>query len=285
MGHRNTQRRRQQAGPNGLSGSHALKASLATVAQVTLLIGSLGFCLVQAWGWASTSPTFAVDEILVRGVNRLGEDEVRRATGVLPGTNLLALERSAVEAAVEKLGWVESSRMRRVSPHQISIEVVERTPHALLLAGELYLVDGHGVVFKRWQSKESIDLPVVSGIERTEFSSPNADANSRVMQALEILRLAASQPELSAVGEIRANADGWVLTFANGVLAHLPSEGVEEQLRRLARLNAILAARGQRASVVRLDNRVRPSRISLQLGPAPVAVHVSSPSQDTNFQN
>jgi cell division protein FtsQ len=96
---------------------------------------------------AIRSPLFAITEVRVTGTVGDRGEQVRLATGVLPGDNLLTADLGAARERVEALTWVHGASLRRIPPSMIEVQVVAREPVAVLpVAGGAWLVDAEGVV-------------------------------------------------------------------------------------------------------------------------------------------
>jgi cell division protein FtsQ len=93
------------------------------------------------------SALVGLEEIHVAGVERLGEEEVREATGLELGTSTLRLRLGRVEERVASLPAVREVDARRLDPLTVLVEVVERRPSLVVQGGgERVLLDRDGVV-------------------------------------------------------------------------------------------------------------------------------------------
>lgn len=116
------------------------------------------------------SPILDVDEISVVGLRATEEAAVVDAVGIGVGSPLLLADLERAEDAVESLPWVEEASVRRSLPGRLEIDVVERTPAAIITAGSTsVLVDAAGQVLTQPEpgSAAPIDLadyvPVLVG--------------------------------------------------------------------------------------------------------------------------
>jgi cell division protein FtsQ len=93
------------------------------------------------------SALVGLEEIRVRGVERLEADEVRRATGLDLGTSTLRLRLARVEERVERMPAIRDADARRLDPLTVVVEVVEREPSLVAQAGgQSVVIDREGVV-------------------------------------------------------------------------------------------------------------------------------------------
>lgn len=124
--------------------------------------------ILLAIGWlAWFSPWLAVSQVQVTVSSApeiagpLGADEVRAAAQVEPGVPLLRVPTEEIEGRVTALPQVESATVTRAWPDTIVIDVVRRTPVALVAATSGYdLVDATGAVIRTVPGVEE-GVPVV----------------------------------------------------------------------------------------------------------------------------
>ncbi len=124
--------------------------------------------ILLAVGWlAWFSPWLAVSQVQVTVSSApdiagpLSADEVRAVAQVEPGVPLLRVPTAEIESRVTALPQVESATVTRAWPDTIVIDVVRRTPVALVAAASGYdLVDATGAVIRTVPGVEE-GVPVV----------------------------------------------------------------------------------------------------------------------------
>nr|WP_221473888.1 FtsQ-type POTRA domain-containing protein [Planomonospora venezuelensis] len=95
------------------------------------------------------SPVLGVREIRVAGNFDVPAEQIRQATGVADGKPLATVDAAEVEGRIARIRRIESARVSRSWPGTLVVEVVERTPMAVLpVGGAFALVDRHGVVIE-----------------------------------------------------------------------------------------------------------------------------------------
>jgi len=104
---------------------------------------------LAAVGWVLLASSWlAVDRVVVTGLGRLTDAEVRAAVDVVPGTPLARVDTGDVEAAVGRLPVVASVEVQRSWPGTLRVAVRERVVAAgVPRDGAVVLVDAHGVGF------------------------------------------------------------------------------------------------------------------------------------------
>lgn len=235
-----------------------------------LLVVSAGVAWggLEGWRWATTSPRFALRDVVVHGASRATEAELVRKGNIVLGTNLLSMDVAGIERGLATHPWVKEVRVRRALPSRLFVEVTEHQPVALLALGELYLVNQQGEPFKRVTGSDLMDLPLVTGIEREAFVGELREhALAQLQQAVDVAAAygAAFSAKGEALSEVNVTADGVTLMTVAGQEIRLGDGDVHAGLSRLERVRGELKARSLAAEVIRLDNRARPDWVTVQL--------------------
>ncbi len=92
------------------------------------------------------SPILDVDEIAISGAGATGADAIVEASGVEVGSALLLADVEDARRSVEALPWVEEATVTRDLPGGLVIDVIERTPSAVVASGDTAVLvdpDGH----------------------------------------------------------------------------------------------------------------------------------------------
>ena len=110
-----------------------------------------------------------------------------RWRAVEEGDRLLALDTDAIAARVAEHPWVAEARVSRQLPSGLNIEVTERRATAVALLGALYLLDDDGRPFKRATVAEADGLPVITGLERSQYVDHRQPSEAAYREALAIV--------------------------------------------------------------------------------------------------
>ncbi|PTL77776.1 cell division protein FtsQ/DivIB [Vitiosangium sp. GDMCC 1.1324] len=263
-------RRRQDAAQQKEAVKGAVRTHGPGLLKAILLTG-LTFALV--WGgielrrWALSSPTFLLKETTFSGLQRATPGELLKLSGLTVGQNLWALDVGALERAMSTHPWVRSVEVRRHFPASVSVEVVEHVPAALAVLSDLYLLDEDGEPFKRLQPGDTLDLPLVTGLDREDYLADEAKTRERYRQALAVVdAYAATQPgKRERLSEVRVSPEGMVLVMADGMEVRMGEGETDAKLQRLSRVREELRARGLSAQVIHLENRARPGWVAVKL--------------------
>jgi cell division protein FtsQ len=176
--------------------------SLTVLASLTIL----GYTLFQYFRQSASIP---LGEIKIIGSQHAGESELLQLAGIDFTTSLMNLDLKEVSQRLRRHPWVEKAQVKRDwSRKALIIEVQERTPRALLLLDELYLVDRNGEVFKKADPKDRLDFPVLTGLRKEEIQNRDDRARELIRQALQLLSLLEERRvfTLGEVSEIHLNS-------------------------------------------------------------------------------
>ncbi|MCJ1707981.1 FtsQ-type POTRA domain-containing protein [Microbacterium sp. VKM Ac-2923] len=145
------------------------------------------------------SPLFALERIEVVGTSQLDAAAVADALDGQLGTPLALVDDSAVKAALVRFPLVESYTLEARPPHDLVVNVVERTPiGAMQTAAGFTVVDAAGVALSTTPDAPA-GQPVIDIAEGT--GSAAFHAAGRVMRALpdavraQVTRVSASTPD------------------------------------------------------------------------------------------
>lgn len=227
---------------------------------------------VAGWRLLADSDLLRIREVRFAGVHRTTAAELAALATVRPGDNLLAADLEALERAVARHPWVKSAEARRRLPPAVEVRVEERTAGALVDLGGLYLVDREAQVFKRAAPGDGLDLPVVTGFTRDDYLKRRRDLEPLLAGALALLDgySGAGLSSFGAVSEVHVDPDEGVTLYLGDQATQvmLGVGDLPQKLERLRRVLGMLQAGGRRAEVLHLDNRNRPSWVTVRLASA-----------------
>jgi len=140
--------------------------------QVQRILGALSHVLVVGTvitiaGWlylrAQSDTRFALKSIEVTGAVHTPRAAIDAVTQVYVGANLFRLDIARLQREVGRLPWVSRVEVEKKLPATLHINIIERSPVALVNdGGTLTYVDEHGVAFAGLSpSIGDSDLPVI----------------------------------------------------------------------------------------------------------------------------
>jgi cell division protein FtsQ len=239
---------------------------LREIGRVILLTGAIVFvtaALVIGYDLMLRSPDLRVRETVVKGCQELTEKEILTLASVRSSANLLTINRDAIARRIRANPWVREVFVGREFPGRLVIVVRERKAVALLERDEgLYLVDGEGTPFKKLETGEESDLPVLTGCVRGGILD-----GALVKKSLALLNDLAGikdGPEIGKVSEIHGNETFGLSLFADtGLCLQLGFDGYENKLKRLTSVMADLDRKNLRTGFLLIDLS-NPAKINVQ---------------------
>ena len=165
---------------------------------------------------------FEVRRVRVSGVDRMNELKVYEAAYGQRDTPMPLVDLEALREELVAMDWVKDARVSRQLPETLVIDIVERTPHAVLAKpGRLVLIDASGVEL------EPISQANAKGMLRV--SGPGA---SKQVAALGELLEAAPALKPQVTGAEWVGNRRWNLTFTTDQRLALP-QGEDEAAKAL----------------------------------------------------
>lgn len=243
---------------------------LKILAGTALVCGTAGALAYGAHHYALTTPRFAIRDVSVEGVHRLGRDDVLLAAGVKPGNNIFRLELEKAEAGVLQSPWVASARITRRLPGSVRVEIVEREPRALLvLPSTTFLVSADAEPFKELGPGDPHDLPLITGFDVEALARDRRAELERLEEALTLLDAYehVSVASVHPAEELHLTETGEaILTIGSqGTALHLGKAPWKQKLYRAVRVLGKSAQSGGVPGVVFLDNEAHPERVVVRV--------------------
>lgn len=110
------------------------------------------------------SSFFSVQQIEAHGIKHLQSEEVIRESGVAKGMNLFQVDTEKAQKRLLTDPLVDGAKVRKHLPNRVVITIQERTPVALLLAGDAFLVvDSKGYCLEKTSLIGKQRLPIITG--------------------------------------------------------------------------------------------------------------------------
>lgn len=197
---------------------------------------------------------FEVRHVRVSGTGRMDEQQVYARALATRNQPMPDVDIAKLREDLRALPWVKDARVSIQLPHTLAIDIVERTPHAVLEKPDrLVLIDAGGVEL------EAIAPEKAKGMLR--LAGPGAGKQAKALEQL-LAAAPALAPKVEAaewVGNRR-----WNLTFTTGQLLALPEGEAEgaSALVKFARLDGKNRLLG--GKVLAFDMRT-PPRLYLRL--------------------
>jgi len=107
--------------------------------------------------------------LTVTGNRRLSREEIWEKAGILPGSNILALNSVAARKRLLTDPWIADAQIRRQIPDGIHIFIREHRALAVINLGRKFLLDDTGTIFKEVAPREADNLPVIEGLRYADI--------------------------------------------------------------------------------------------------------------------
>jgi len=171
--------------------SRRLRSILKVSGSIALFVLIMGI-LASVIRYTYTSDRFSLQSIKISGCKfadvQILEKIIRRE---FP-RNTIQIDLQKLRERLAKETWVRYADVRRVLPSELSIDIYERTPEAILeLQGQMMLADQEGVLLDKNDPKYGkIDLPVFRGLlgdTPDEYRQNLEENSSRIRRGLQLL--------------------------------------------------------------------------------------------------
>jgi cell division protein FtsQ len=199
--------------------------------------------------WFFENSDYAVRNIEVATDGKLTRDTILRTAGIDEGTNIFTVNLLQVQDRLRTLPQVDESRIQRVLPNKLVINIQERRPVAWIVAAassdvpptfaDAFLVDRRGILLKpKASAPEYAGLPVILGVETSLLVAGQALEKEEVKAALELIRDAAeilqTRFQIQSIDISREYC--LVVTDKQRSVITFGTDELVQQLRRLERL-------------------------------------------------
>lgn len=246
---------------------------LGRLALLLLLSAAAGAGL---WTFATElAPRLGVQRILVEGNQRLSDGEILELIEVDEKTNILTLDLNQVRQKLLRSAWVRDVELKRLLPATLTLQIVERTPVAVAVLDDLYLLADDGTILDQLPPQyDTAGLILVRGLRA---GSANVDHERAATAGHMAEALAKNERLLSMASEldVTQGASSVALRLRDPAITLLVSEAT--MVPRLLEVAPLLSGITDRfPSLAVVDLRFL-NRIYLRLNqPAPVELYTST---------
>jgi cell division protein FtsQ len=112
---------------------------------------------------------FKIKTVAVTGNRRLDREEIWGKAGILPGSNILAVNSAAARKRLLAEPWIADAQIRREIPDGIHISIREHHALAVIDLGRKFLLGDDGTIFKEVAPREADNLPVIEGLRYADI--------------------------------------------------------------------------------------------------------------------
>ena len=223
----------------------ALNESLGAISLLTAAV-VLSVLFVYIYSALLSASYLEVREISVRGVKELTEKDILTLAKIRPRSNILAVNTDAVARRIAFNPWVKHIYVGRELPDRLVLDVRERTPIALVKqAGNFYLMDAGGFVFKKLSKTDDVDLAILTGVNIQDKAQ--SALLTEALKLLETLSTDDQHANLGTVSEIHIDkVFGLSILTDKGLHLKLGRDNFAGKVRQLDIVLADLEKRGMK---------------------------------------
>jgi len=151
-----------------------------------IIVVSISFCV-----YLFSSASFLIDEIVIKGANRVTNAEIIKRSGIRAGMSTVFFHESSVKNSLLKSPWIKKVTILKEYPSRVVISINEYEPFCIAAFEEgiyLYLSET-GKKLGEINHKEGLDYPVITMDGRHD--------ESLIGQAIQLLKLSKTSNILS----------------------------------------------------------------------------------------
>jgi len=218
-----------------------------------LLLVLISISFLSAYHYLVTSPYLKLERVEIDGVPDRLKGQLLQMADFRPGVSLLELNLQKVRQRLEAHPWIRTAEVERRFPHTLLIRVVKQEPRAILLSDGMYYLNRFGEVFKKVNSFEDADLPLITGMSENKITEKTAlEEVARVMEKLQEEK---SPWSLADLGEIHVEGKNSFTLYFEHMDAGIKvsGESLQKEVQELRRVVAHLAHSGRMEKVSSID--------------------------------
>jgi cell division protein FtsQ len=237
---------------------------------LALVVGTSVAVATSVRHYALTSPRFSIQEVNLLGGKRVAPEVARDQAGIVPGSNIFALDTALAERKLLENPWISQARVTRDLPRSLRVEIKEREPAALAVFSErLYLVTADGEPFKELSPGDPADFPLITGVSVEGLSRDRAREIDRVKEGLEVLeqysRITLSKTQPAQEVHLADSGDVVLTAGKEGITFELGKEGYRRKLLMGEQVVGEMRRKGRAPGIVFLDNQAHPERVVVRM--------------------
>jgi cell division protein FtsQ len=258
------------AGANARGAWVKLGAAFRLGIGLALVVGTSVTVATSIRHYALTSPRFSIQEVNLLGGKRVAPDVARDQAGIVPGSNIFALDTAVAERKLLENPWISEARVTRDLPRSLRVEIKEREPAALaVFSDRLYLVTADGEPFKELAAGDPADFPLITGASVEGLSRDRARELDRVREGLAVLeqygRVTLSKTQPAQEVHLAESGDVVLTAGKEGITFELGKDGYRRKLLMGEQVVGEMRRKGRSPGIVFLDNQAHPERVVVRM--------------------
>lgn len=194
--------------------------------------------------WATQCDYFRTETVEVKGCQRLLPEDVMEAAGINEKVNILSVNLPAARRRILAMGWVAEAEIRREFPSAMTIRIMEHQPVARIDFGRTFLVNKRSEIFREADADEFSELPVIRGVDYTDWQDPGGYNTPLVSSVMTVLRFGQDHNSVFAnhgITSITVDRDLGLVVRPRSLPVEKLQLGYGNYERKLRRLEKILS--------------------------------------------
>jgi cell division protein FtsQ len=194
------------------------------------------------------SPYFKVTSLEVTGNKRLSIQEVLDTARIKSDTNVLLVNIPLSRKYLLSHPWVAAAEITRELPGKLIVTIREHDPLAILDMGRKFLVDQEGKVFKEVSDSDSVELPIVEGIDFADLDQGDLHRSANYDAVLSLLEMGQNPTCILSrqrIRLIRVDREEGITLFSAGPIqdfsVNAVKVGYQDYAEKFVRLEKIIA--------------------------------------------
>lgn len=178
-----------------------------------------------------------IQEVVVQNpLKRLHEMDLIRLSKVRKGAPLLTLRLQKIRDNIRRYVWIKEVNLSKQIPGRLVIDVEEQVPTALLELDALYLVNKEGLIFKKLESGDPRDFPVIIGLGLGLSGKKSGSLVADVKKLVKLIQLFEDSLRSIDLSEIHQETNGDLVLFTQEpvIKVILGKEKWEERIQKFA---------------------------------------------------
>jgi cell division septal protein FtsQ len=201
---------------------------------------------------------FEIREVRLHGGRHIPVESLRGKVEGYQGANVFLVPLGRLRRLLMEDPAVGTVTFKRRLPHVLDCYLHERQPAALLSIGEMAEVDAEGVVITPELHSTQIDLPVITGVGRSELDGAGREKIRRALEVLDLLGRFGFSPA-DQLSEIHVDGDDVSLVWlGTGTFVRVGGEEYEARIRKFRAVYPALIEQGRLPAEIdlRFDRQV-----------------------------
>lgn len=194
------------------------------------------------------SPYFKVTSLEIMGNKRLSTQEILVAARIKPDTNVLQVNLPLSRKYLLSHPWIAAAEITRELPGRLSIAIMEQHPLAILDMGRKLLINQEGKVFKEVSDSDSVELPIIEGIDFSDLDQGDLRRSTHYDAVLSLLEMGQNPACILSrqqIRLIRVDREEGITLFPAGPIqgfsVNAVKIGYQDYSEKLVRLEKIIA--------------------------------------------